>query len=456
MNKSNQKIEEFDLIVIGTGSGGSGVAHRCRQAGWSVAIIDELPFGGTCALRGCDPKKVLVGAADLVDWHSRMQAAGVVAGNSKIDWGALMNFKRTFTDPVPQNREESYQQAGIKIFHGSAQFVDKTTVQIGDRLLRGRFVHIAVGAKPSKLGIEGEEHLTDSTAFLELTSLPERIVFVGGGYISMEFAHVAIRAGANVTVLHRGKRLLEGFDADLAEKLTVASKEAGIDVVLGAAVEAVEKKDKGFAVRVSSGDKKHFLDADLVVHGAGRTPHVDELNLEAGGVKSERRGIAVNEYLQSVSNPAVYAAGDVAASEGLPLTPIAGLDAETVAKNLIEGNKYKPDYTVTPTVVFTLPSLASVGLLEDQAREKGLKFHVNFQDVSAWYSSRRINQKYAASKVLVEEGSDKILGAHIMGHNAEEIINIFALAMRSGLTAKDLKSTIWAYPTNASDIPYMV
>ena len=187
---------KFDLIVIGTGAGGSTVAHKCRKAGWDVAIIDSRPFGGTCALRGCDPKKVLVGAAELIDWNRRMKGNGVSAKSVEIDWQELMQFKKTFTEPVPENTERAYAKTGIAAFHGRVHFVDKTTVKIGDDKLTGRYVHIAAGAKPAVLNIPGDEYLTISTQFLEMEKLPKRIVFVGGGYIAFEFAHIASRAGA--------------------------------------------------------------------------------------------------------------------------------------------------------------------------------------------------------------------------------------------------------------------
>src|SRR5437773_6756801 len=182
--------QRFDLICIGTGSAASTVASRCRAAGWTVAIVDKRPFGGTCALRGCDPKKVLVGAADVIDWTRRMQGKGVAAQAAEIDWPALIHFKRTFTEPVPANREKAYQKAGIALFHGRARFVDRTTLQVGENVLSGRFFHIAAGARPAPLGIHGESHLTTSDEFLDLDELPKRIVFAGGGYISFEFAHV--------------------------------------------------------------------------------------------------------------------------------------------------------------------------------------------------------------------------------------------------------------------------
>src|SRR5216683_319686 len=197
-------MKKFDLIAIGTGAAASAVASRCRLAGWQVAIVDSRPFGGTCALRGCDPKKVLVGAAEVIDWGRRMEGNGIQAQQLQIDWQELMRFKRSFTEPVPKHREEGFAKAGIATFHGRARFVGPSTVQVGEEVLEGRYVVIATGQKPADLKIAGAEHLTTSEQFLELDELPKRILFVGGGYIAFEFAHVAVRAGAQVTIAHRG------------------------------------------------------------------------------------------------------------------------------------------------------------------------------------------------------------------------------------------------------------
>ena len=201
---------------------------------------------------------------------------------------------------------------------------------------------------------------------------------------------------------------------------------------------------------------KQSFEVDMVVHSAGRVPDIDDMTLEKAGVERDKRGVLVNEYLQSVSNPAIYAAGDAAASGGLPLTPVASMEGHVVASNLLKGNHRQPNHGGVPTVVFTLPPLSSVGLREEEARKQGLKFTVKNEDTSGWYSSRRVGMKYSGFKTLVEEGSGRILGAHLLGPHAEEVINIFALAIRSGLKAEDLKTMIYAYPTSASDISYMV
>ncbi len=446
----------LDLVVVGTGTAASTVASRCRSAGWNVAIIDSLPFGGTCALRGCDPKKVLVGAADVIDWSRRMKGKGILAEGARIDWSDLMAFKRTFTDPTPKRREEGLKSSGVETFHGRARFVGPTTVEVGADRLEARRLVIAAGAKPVDLKIPGAELLTTSDRFLELNELPPRLVFVGGGYISFEFAHVAARVGAQATILHRGPRPLAGFDPDLVGQLVARTRKIGVDVQLEAEVKAIEETAKGLVVHAEVARAEKTIEADLVVHGAGRVPDIDDLGLDVAGVERGARGVTVNEYLQSVSNPAVYAAGDAAATGGMPLTPVAGYEGGIVAKNLLEGNHQKPDYLGVPSVVFTIPPLATVGLQEQKARELDLRFKSHREDTSSWYSSRRVGEECSGFKVLVEEGSGRVLGAHLLGPHAEETINLFALAIRRGIAATELKEMIYAYPTQASDVQYMV
>ena len=447
---------DFDLIVIGTGAGGSTPAHKCRERGQRVAVVDDRPYGGTCALRGCDPKKVLVGAAELVDWNRRMADHGVSSRDPRMDWSALMRFKETFTQPVSEQVENNLRKKGIETFHGAARFLDRSTIEVDGERLRARAFVIAAGARPGSLDIPGEELLTNSDAFLSLESLPARIVFVGGGYISFEFAHIAARAGAKVTILHRSARPLAHFDPDLVERLVEATRSIGVDVRLERPVRGIQEKDGGFVVEAGDGAAVERFGADLVVHGAGRVPHLDELHLEAAEIKREKNGVTVNEYLQSVSNPSVYAAGDAAATAGAPLTPVAGHEGHIVASNLLNGNHRTPDYSGISSVVFTVPPLASVGMQEQGARAKGVRYRVETAETSEWYSSRRIAERWSGYKVLVEEDSEHILGAHLLGAHSEEIVNLFALAIRARIPAKDLKRMIWAYPTRASDISYMV
>jgi len=447
---------KFDVIAIGTGSAASGVTSRCREAGWEVAIVDSRPFGGTCALRGCDPKKVLVGAAEAVDWTRRMKGKGIHAAELQIDWPELMRFKRSFTEPVTKRREDDFAKAGIAAFHGRARLAGPTTIQVGEETLEGRYVVIAAGEAPADLGIPGAEHLTTSDQFLELDELPRRLLFIGGGYIAFEFAHVAALAGSQVTVLHRRQRPLALFDPDLVDQLVERTRELGIDLHLETEATGIEKISAQLIVQALAFGETRTFQTDMVVHSAGRVPELGDLNLDAAGIEWEKRGVRVNDFLQSVSIPAVYAAGDAAASGGLPLAPVASYEGLLVAANLLKGNHRKPNYLGIPSVVFTIPPLAAVGLSERGAREQNLKFRVKKEMTSTWYSSRRVAETCSGYKVLVEEGTDHILGAHILGSEAGEVINLFAVAIRSGMRATDLKHMLFAYPTSGSNMARML
>jgi glutathione reductase (NADPH) len=447
--------KSFDLVVIGTGSAASAIAGRCRRAGWSVAVVDELPFGGTCALRGCDPKKVLVGNAEAIEWVRRLEGKGVRADALRIEWPELMRFKRSMIAGYSERKEEGFRRAGIETFRGRACFAGPNAIDVGGTELQAKKIAIASGAKPAPLGIAGQEHLTFSDQFLELDDLPRRVIFIGGGYISFELAHVAARAGASVTIVHRGRRPLPRFEPDLAMRVAEKSRAVGIDVRLGREVARIEKSDSGLAVVASHQGGEERVDGDLVVHGAGRVPAIDRLDLEQGCVEAVGWRLTLNEYLQSVSNPAVYAAGDAAAA-GPPLTPVAAYEGRIVAANLLDGNGTKADYSAIPSVAFTIPPLAGVGLTEEAARGRGLNIRVNSGDTSGWYSSARIGETVSAYKVIVEEPAGRILGAHLIGPSAEETINLFALAMRAGVTSAQIKEMLFAYPTHASDMAYMV
>lgn len=444
-----------DLIVIGTGTAASVVAMGCRKAGWSVAVIDHQPFGGTCALRGCDPKKMLIAATEVIDGFERMGGIDTVKGEVHIDWAALQRHKRSFTDPVPDKREQAYAKQGIDAYHGRAHFSGRNTVVVDGKTLKARHIVIAAGAEPVRLPIEGAEHLALSDDFLNLESLPKRIVLVGGGYIGFEFAHIAARAGASVTVLNRGPRPLTGFDPDLVALLVERTRTIGVDVRLGHEVKAVRKRGDGFKVEAQGPDGRVVIETDLAIHSGGRAPALEALDLDTAGIAHDKGRLTLDKTFRSTSNPAVYAAGD-AAGGPLPLTPVAALEAHAVVANLLGKQGATVDYTGIPSAVFTLPPLVRVGLLEAEARAQGLAFRVKHESVPGWYTARRVNEPCYGYKVLVEEGSERILGAHLIGPDAAEVINLFALAMRSGLTADAIRHATFTYPTAASDIESML
>ncbi|HEX9420861.1 MAG TPA: NAD(P)/FAD-dependent oxidoreductase [Methylomirabilota bacterium] len=445
---------QYDLVTVGTGVTAT-VATRCREAGWSVAIVDRQPFGGTCALRGCVPKKILVAAADAVQGARDLTGKGVSAGSLALDWPELMRFKRSLIGETTERTEQNWARMGVEQFHGKARFVAPTTLAIGDNRLTGRRILIAAGAVPSALPFPGAERLVTSDRFLDLERMPSRVLFVGGGYVSFEFAHVAARAGAQVTILHRGPRPLEGFDPELVDMLVRRTRELGIRVELGLDVRAVDAAGDRLVVRGVQQGVEWSFDTDLAVHGAGRVPDLDDLDLDAGGVKREKRGVIVNQFLQSVSNPAVYAGGDAAAS-GPPLTPKADHDAGVIVTNLLEGNRRPSNYEGIASAVFTIPPLASVGLLEDAARTTGRRFRVNYQDTAGWFNTQRVGETASGFKVLIDEETDHILGAHLLGPRADEVINLFAVAVRLRIPARELQQVLFAYPTYGSDVRFML
>lgn len=335
--------------------------------------------------------------------------------------------------------------------------MNENTIELegGERLQAKKFL-IATGAMPRPIDEFGGEHLIDSTGFLELENLPKRILFVGGGYVSFEFAHIVRRAGSEVVIIDRGERQLEQFDPDLVDMLAARSREIGIEIVNQTELIAIEKTADGFDVAARRNGEKRQWSVDLVVHGAGRIPAIDNLELEAAGVEYGAKGVAVSEHLQSVSNENVYAAGDAAATPGAPLTPVAIFEGKVAASNMLKGNKATPDYRGVPSAVFTIPELVRVGMLESEAKEAGRDVRVVFTDTNKWYSNFRIGETCAAAKVLIDKETDELIGAHMIGPDYGELINYFGLAMRLGLKTRDLKQMVSAYPSVSSDLGSML
>ncbi len=448
-------MKKYDVFVIGSGMAGMTMANKCASKGLSVGITDELPYGGTCALRGCDPKKVIIGATEVRDFAKRLKGKGIDT-IPDINWKDIMAFKQTFVDEMPRKIEKGYKKNGIDTFHSSATFINENTLSVGNKTIQADKVVIASGSKPKVLDFEGRQLAKTSTDFLNLKELPQSLLFIGGGYIAFEFAHIAARSGAKVTIVHRGKHPLVNFDQDIVKHLVDATRNLGIKLVLETEVSKIERKDGHYITTgISNGNETTYKSA-AVFNSAGRPPAIFELELEKAGISFSKKGIEVNEYLQSTTNANIYAAGDAADSRGLPLTPVAVLEGHVVASNIIKGNKKKVSYPPMPSVVFTLPTMATVGLLEDEAKEKGYDINVNFEKVDNWFNARRLNVDEYAYKTIIDKNNNTILGAHLIGPHCEETINLFAMAIKTKMTISDLRTMIFSYPTMASDLTYML
>ncbi|MEO5723013.1 MAG: NAD(P)/FAD-dependent oxidoreductase, partial [Ilumatobacteraceae bacterium] len=326
----------YDLIVIGAGVAGMAAANKCASAGWRVAIVDELPYGGTCALRGCDPKKLLRRGAEIIDSAWLMRGKGIDSEGLKINWADLMKHKRGFTDPVPQNMEHGLVGNGVETFHGTAAFTDANRVEIGGGTYESTHFLIATGARPRPLEFPGAEHLIDSTEFMDLAELPARIVFIGGGFISFEFAHIAARTGSRPVIIDRGPRPLKGFDPDLVELLITRGSDVGIDVRRDTVVTSIEPVGSEYRVTIEQSGIRSTIETDLIVHGAGRTAELKRLGLDAANVAYGPKGVSVAGHLQSITNQNVFAAGDSADTPGMPLTPVAAFEGTVAASNMLK------------------------------------------------------------------------------------------------------------------------
>lgn len=453
-------MKRLDLIVIGSGPAASTVAKKTAESGKSVALVESRGFGGNCALRGCNPKKVYTTAANLIDRVRRADGKLGRFGPVSIDWPELQAFKSTFTDPVPESSVDSFHRRKIETVEGEAVFTGPGQLEAGGRQLEAHRFFIGVGAVPVPLAFPGSEHVVTSDAFFELREIPEHVTFVGGGFISLEFAHLVARCGSQVVIVDRNRRPLRQFDHDLVAQLMRWSSRIGVGLIPESDVTGIQKKaGTGFRVKISGGGRDQWIDTGLVVHGAGRKPALEGLGLEAAGVTYGDEGIDVDPYFRSISNPAVFAAGDCA-NTGMPrLTPVANEQARQVVQTLLSGTPSgKADYGIVPQVVFTSPCLAAVGLLEESPEVAGLgdRVDIRFEDTSNWDSVRKSCQECAGYKLLVDRQSDRILGAHLLGPAAAETVNLFALAMKFGLTATNIKSTLFAFPTFASDVRRMV
>lgn len=457
---------QFDLIVIGSGPAAKTIAREAVQSKRSVALVENREFGGTCALRGCNPKKVFTNAALLFDQISFDEGKRFEHQKLELNWQELLSYKRQFTEPVAKHTEEKLNDQGVATFHGQASFVDRQTVEVHPsrndpasvdpaRRIHAKRFAICVGAAPRPLSFPGSGWIINSDEFLEQTHLPRRVLFVGGGYISMEFGHVARSYGSDVTIVEQGDRLLSGFDHDMVDQLVAWSKQKGIRFRTECKIQAI-KKQSGNSFLVHFKDNQP-IEVDLVVHGAGRVPNLDRLNLSAAEIKFTKRGIAVDSSLRSTSHDGVFAGGDCANNGAPMLTPIANEDAYVIGKNVFADQPtHRVNYRGIAAVAFTCPPIATVGMTEEEASEQGIEFDIHTKDTSTWGSVRKAGLTCAGYKILVEKSSGLIVGAHLLGVGSEDQVNLFALAIRHQIPAKELKAMPFAYPTFTADIKRMV
>lgn len=436
---------KFDIFVIGTGVAGTKIATALSEAGKRVGICDYREYGGTCGLRGCNPKKVLTGCAEALYRLQGLHDKGIISGKTTLHWEKLINYKETFVKDITENKTKDFAKKKIEMYHGMAKFIDRNKLIIGEQVIESDIIVIATGAAPRKMNVPGEDYLITSEEFMNLSVLPAEILFIGGGFISFELAHVANEAGSSVTILERSAKALTRFEPELVDLLTKNFEENGIKIENNTSLVSIKKQDKKFLVEVDSG--KVFT-TDLVVHGAGRVPQTGELELSKGEVQTDSHGIILNATLQSISNSSVYVVGDAVSNpKSLPLTPVASLEARILIHNLLNDDHKTPDYSGTASVLYTFPPLARVGMLEEEAKDKNIDYLVSYADTSEMLSTQRLALKISAYKIIIRKDNSLILGAHLLGHHVDEVINLFALAIRNKFTVERLKDNIWSFPS---------
>jgi glutathione reductase (NADPH) len=419
--------------------------------GKKVAIVDNRPYGGTCALRGCQPKKYFIN-----NTHTAAETRALLGKGYKspavTNWSQLQQFKSEFTTNVSENTNQSLKDKGIDRYQGTAVFKNAKSLAVedGSKIITADSFIIATGASAVPLRLKGSVVPHGSDDFLELKELPKSMVFIGGGYISLEFAFIAALAGSKVTVLQRGDSFLTAFPQSLLSPVIESAEDQGMGMLTGVDVSAIKEISGGYRVStLKHGD----FDAAYVIAGIGRSPEIKELNLDAIGVNYDKKGIITDEYMQS-SVAGIYAAGDCVSSK--MLAPVADMEAVVAALNIIKNKSKLMDYNSIPSVVFTYPQMASVGLTSEEAEAQGHKIIIKSGSGSGWMNYRRLQSKHVYYETITDAQSGKLLGAHVVSPHAGDIINIFALTIKHGLLSFSLKDLQWAYPTYTSDIKYMV
>ncbi len=441
---------EYDFFVIGAGSGGVRAARIAGQYGARVAIAEERYLGGTCVNVGCIPKKLLVYAAHYHEEFAHAAGFGWSVGPRDVDWGQLISNKDKEIERLNGVYDRLLHGANVEVLQGTATLVDGHTIRIGERTVSARYVLVATGSWPSRPEIPGIELSITSNEAFYLETLPKRVLVVGGGYIAVEFAGIFRGLGADVKLLYRGDLVLRGFDDDIRKTLSDELVKKRIDVRLHADVVSIDLVANGLRATLADGTA---LEADQILYATGRHPKTAGIGLEECGVRLDGHGAVVVDELSRSSVDSIYAVGDC--TNRLNLTPMAIAEGQAVAETLFNDNPTRPDHRDVPTAVFSNPPIGTVGLTEAEAREI-------YGDVDVYRSSFRplkhtltgASEK-TMMKLIVDPRSNRVVGCHMVGQDAAEIIQGFAVALKCGATKQQFDSTVGIHPTAAEEFVTM-
>lgn len=438
---------DFDLLVIGGGSGGVRTARRAAEYGAKVAICEQNALGGTCVNVGCIPKKLLVFAAEFADAFQDAKAYGWQSAAPEFHWQALRDNVQQEIHRINHAYQDLLTDAGIHLLRGTACIVDGHQIDINGKQVTAQSIVIATGAKSLMPPITGIEYAVNSDAMFQLAELPKRLTIIGGGYIASEFAGLFQRLGVSVTVIAKSPRLLMGFDADCADFCAQQMQQNGIELHLSSEAHAIQKNaDGSFTVIINEQQQVH---ADLVLVAAGRKANINGLGLEAINMQLDQKGYISVDQQSATNIKDIYALGDV--TGGMQLTPVAIAEGEALAGYLFKEQLNEINLDLAPTTVFANPPVAKVGLTEQQARDKGLDitvFSKTFKDLKAQLTGAKAGNLL---KLIVNTQDDKVIGAHMAGPDAGEIMQGIAIAMQAGAKKADFDRTIAIHPTAAEE-----
>ncbi|WOJ89138.1 glutathione-disulfide reductase [Methylocapsa polymorpha] len=444
---------DVDLFVIGAGSGGVRAARIAAGYGAKAVVAEEFRVGGTCVIRGCVPKKLMVYASRFADDFADAAGFGWIVAKPSFDWSKLVAAKEQEISRLSAIYRANLSKAGVTILDSRAEVLDPHTVRIvaDGRTMRARFILVATGGAPVlEPDVPGREHAITSNEVFDLAELPERMVIVGGGYIAVEFASIFARLGTHVTLAVRSDNVLRGFDEDMRVGVRDALRHAGVDFKFGMLPIRIEKKAKGFDVCLTKGE---LIDADQVMIATGRRPHTFGLGLEKAGVALDRVGaVKVDEFSKTNVN-SIYAVGDV--TNRVALTPVAIREGHAFADTVFGGKPTAVSHANIPTAVFTTPELGTVGLTEAEARESYDCvdiYEACFRPLKATLSGR---QDKTMMKIVVDGLTDRVLGVHVLGDDAGEMAQLLGIAVNLGAKKADFDATMAVHPTSAEELVTM-